>query len=236
MTKIPNILAAISNAKYYPSADGLKTFGNDGFAFGFAGKEGPGRQYAVNKQVHEADILEVEANHQNGQVPADGIWTKTKGTTIAVRTADCLPVMLVDRHASMVMAVHAGWRGLCKGILSKAVETFAKQGIPASSLLAAIGPAISRERYEVGSEVITSFFESPMNLPYEISSLCVAKGRGDRWHLDLQTAATANLIMTGIPSEQLSLVQICTWSDNNFHSFRRDGKNAGSNISWITLK
>jgi YfiH family protein len=236
MSKIPNFLAAISHANYYPSAENLETFRNNGFASGFAGKDGPGRQYAVNKQVHAADILEITADHQNGQVPADGIWTKTKGTTIAVRTADCLPVMLVDRDASMVMAVHAGWRGLCKGILSNAVETFAKQGIPASSLLAAIGPAISRERYEVGTEVITSFFESPMNLPDEIASICVAKGKNDRWHLDLQTAATANLIMTGIPSNQLSLVQICTWSDNNFYSYRREGKNVGSNISWIALK
>ena len=225
----------MNRANYSSTPDDLINFKGKGAASGFAGKAGPGRTYAVNKQVHAADIVEIKPDHQNGVIPADGIWTKAKATTVAVRTADCLPVLFVDRNRTMVMAVHAGWRGLCAGILSRAVDTFKNEGIPASDILAAVGPAISRERYEVGPEVITAFYDSPMNLPEAVASLCVAKGKSDRWYLDLQTAAMANLLIKGLSPIQISILQICTLSDERYFSYRREGKNVGSNISWIGL-
>ncbi len=235
MSKISEILSSMNHANYSSSPDGLSNFRISRFSSGFAGKTGPDRPYAVHRQVHAANIVEIKADHQNGQIPADGIWTRTKGTTVAVRTADCLPVLFVDRKASMVMAVHAGWRGLCAGILSQAVETFGKQGIAPADILAAVGPAISRERYEVGPEVISAFYESPINLPENVASLCVAKGKTDRWYLDLQSAAMANLLIKGLAPSQISLLQICTFSDETYFSYRREGTNVGSNISWIAL-
>jgi YfiH family protein len=235
MTIISNMLSAMNRANYCDNPDQLTNFKSVGFKYGFAGKSGPGRTYAVNKQVHDANIIEIEPNHQNVQTPADGIWTKEKGKTVAVRTADCLPVLFADRNGTMVMAVHAGWRGLCAGILSRAVDLFKDEGIATNDIIAAIGPAISRERYEVGPEVINAFYESPIKLPEAAASLCVAKGKGDRWYLDLQTGAMANLMIKGLGPEQISLLQICTFSDDRYFSYRREGKNVGSNISWIEL-
>ena len=235
MTAISDMLCAMNKANYSATSDQLTNFKGVGFNYGFAGKSGPGRDYSVNKQVHEANIIQIEPDHQNGQTPADGIWTKDKGKTVAVRTADCLPVLFADRKGTMVMAVHAGWRGLCAGILSRAVNLFQNEGIRTSDIIAAIGPAISRERYEVGPEVITAFYDSPIKLPEAAASLCVAKGKGDRWYLDLQTGAMANLLIKGLGPEQINLLQICTLSDERYFSYRREGKNVGSNISWIEL-
>ena len=235
MAKFSEIISAMNQANYSVTHDNLTAFKTTGFDFGFAGKSGPGRAYAVNKQVHTADIVEFKIDHQNGQTPADGIWTKSKGTTVAVRTADCLPVLFSDNKASMVMAVHAGWKGLCAGILTRAVEVFAEQGIPATKLLAAVGPAISRECYEVGPEVISAFYDGKINLPESVAALCVAKGKGDRWFLDLQTAALANLLIDGLAPSQISIMQTCTRSNETYFSYRREGKNVGSNISWIAL-
>lgn len=228
-------MSAMNQANYGATPESLTAFKTPGYDFGFAGKSGPGRTYAVNKQLHATDIVEFKIGHQNGQTPADGMWTRSIGTTIAVRTADCLPVLFSDSKSSMVMAVHAGWKGLCAGILTRAVEVFAEQGIPATELRAAVGPAISRECYEVGPEVISAFLGSPINLAESVAALCVAKGKGDRWFLDLQTAALANLLIKGLAPRQISLLQICTRSDETYFSYRREGKNVGSNISWIAL-
>jgi YfiH family protein len=235
MSKISEMLSLMNRANYGSTPEGLTKFRSSGFVSGFSGKSGPGRTYAVNKQVHAADIVEVKPDHENGQILADGIWTKVKGTTVAVRTADCLPVLLTDRKGTMVMAVHAGWRGLCAGILSRAVDIFNENGIDTNDVMAAVGPAISRERYEVGPEVIAAFYNSSINLPEAVASLCVAKGRADRWYLDLQTAALANLLTKTLAPEQVSLLQICTLIDERYFSYRREGKNVGSNISWIEL-
>jgi len=232
---ISEVMSAMNQVNYCPSVDSLSHFQHKGFSSGFAGKAGPGKAYAFNKQVHAADIVEYSPNQQNAQIPADGIWTKSKDITIAVRTADCLPVLFVDKKSSMAMAVHAGWRGLCSGILNRAVDIFEQQGINKTEVLAAVGPAISRERYEVGPEVISAFYNGLINMPENIASICVAKGKNDRWFLDLQTAAMASLLFKGIDPTQLSLFQICTWSDDRFFSYRREGKGVGSNISWISL-
>src|SRR4051812_34371530 len=80
-----------------------------------------------HRQVHGTTILEAHPERSRADLaekaPADGIFTRTFGERIAVKTADCLPVLIADEARSVVMAVHAGWRGLTAGILPLAVET-----------------------------------------------------------------------------------------------------------------
>lgn len=203
--------------------------------FGFVGRPGPSIQYQYNKQVHGTTIVEAKPNRVNASTDADGLWTKEAGLTIAVRTADCLPVLFRDKDNTMVMAVHAGWRGLTSGILANAISIFAAQGINPLLLTVAIGPAIGRAQYEVGPEVVTSLFEGAINLSNFAAALCITKGKGDRWYLDLQTAALISLIQNGVAPKHIDVVQTCTWSNDSFFSYRREGKGVGSNISWIRL-
>ena len=225
MAIFSEIMSAMNQANYGATPESLTAFKTPGYDFGFAGKSGPGRTYAVNKQLHATDIVEFKIGHQNGQTPADGMWTRSIGTTIAVRTADCLPVLFSDSKSSMVMAVHAGWKGLCAGILTRAVEVFAEQGIPATELRAAVGPAISRECYEVGPEVISAFLGSPINLAESVAALCVAKGKGDRFAAvateetwlegdTLRRKATASYLLdpTGVPSPVQMVMDDCTFT------------------------
>ncbi|MET0379093.1 MAG: laccase domain-containing protein, partial [Spongiibacteraceae bacterium] len=91
---------------------------------------------------------------------ADAQYTRTFGLGCAVMTADCLPVLLCNRDGSQVAAVHAGWRGLCAGVIEQTVAAFA----PGQSLLAWLGPAIGPDQFEVGPEVRAAFLDEVGNI------------------------------------------------------------------------
>ncbi len=142
------------------------------------------------KQVHSAKIL-VEKEGEG-----DGLITKTRGTLLVLKTADCLPIFIGQRQGKVVAALHGGWRGLCKGIIPEAVKKLDSMGFPPEDLVAALGPSIGGCCYEVGEEVFKCFEEN--NLP--------SFRRGN--FLDLQATASLHLRLTGI-SEVHSL-PLCT--------------------------
>lgn len=235
MAELPEIISLLQRARYAesgPVSDILNPYVK---AAGFCGRHAPPDHYQYNRQVHGVEIIRAEPGRQSGQEPADGIWTNERGLVIAVRTADCLPVLFAAKDRSMIMAVHAGWRGLTAGILTVAVRTFAREGISPENLVAAIGPAISRESYEVGPEVVAAIYSEECGLSEQAAGLCVAKGRADRWHVDLQCAAVLSLAAHGIPADQIEVQQICTFKSADYNSYRREGRVVASNISWISL-
>lgn len=154
---------------------------------------------------------------------------------VAVKTADCLPVLIGDPIGQMVMAVHAGWRGLCAGILGQAIQLFRTKGSNPEQLVVAVGPAASRERYEVGEEVIAALFDGNIALHKTQAALAIAKGRDDRWHLDLKVAALFDLVNQGLRPGHIEVIQACTMGEASWHSFRREGRGCGSNWSWIAM-
>lgn len=235
MSDCTAFLNQLSGANFLTEFDAPTAFLQTNDRFHFAGRSGPQEQYQYNTQVHGAVIVEAKQGRDNATVTADGIWTKEPGFNIAVRTADCLPVLLTDKGRTMAMAIHAGWRGLTAGILSNAVNLFKKEGISAADLTVAIGPAISREKYEVGFEVIEALFQGSIGLSSFEAGLCIAKGNKERWFLDLQIAALVSLIKNGIIPHNIDIVQRCTFSEVTLFSYRREGKGVGSNISWIRL-
>ncbi len=94
------------------------------------------------EQVHGTDVLTLDG----GPYPskrADASYTRTPGTVCAVMTADCLPVLFCNRAGTEVAAAHAGWRGLCEGILEQTVARFADK---AENIMAWLGPAIGPQR------------------------------------------------------------------------------------------
>ena len=209
-----------------------------GVAHGFLGRTAEaamaGKHWA--RQVHGTRIVEASAGVTSEdaaeRASADGVITSTRGLRVAVKTADCLPVLLAGRAA--VVAVHAGWRGLTAGILGVAVQELVRRGEAAPEIVAVVGPAISREKYEVGREVAQALASPELGLAPEAWALTVAKGHGDRWHADLPLAAVLTLRAHGLLPEHLEVVQACT-TDDAWHSYRRDGSVRGSNIHFIAL-
>ena len=198
------------------------------------------------RQVHGA----VAAIHRRGQtvegVPpaADIAISDDPAIALAVQTADCVPILVVDPRAGAVAAVHAGWRGLVRRAPAIAVERLAADfGSRAGDLVVAVGPAIAACCYEVGPDVRTEFdragfasaqldrwfsrrpVASPGNPP--MASLSPVR-RDGHWFFDASQSARAELEAAGIPASQIFVSGLCTASHPDvFCSYRRDGAPAG---------
>jgi YfiH family protein len=163
-------------------------------------------------QVHGTRV--VEANAMPDADRADGAVTDHAGVVCAVLTADCLPVVLTARDGSRVGVAHAGWRGLCDGILEATVSAMR---VPATQLLAWLGPAISQSAFEVGGEVRERFIEADP----EAAGCFAANDRG-RWQADLYGLARLRLERLGVSA--IGGGGRCTFTEaGDFFSYRRDG-------------
>ncbi len=188
-------------------------------------------QLARLHQVHGVDVVVRRAGDavSNDELPrADVIVSTDPSLAVAVQTADCTPILLVDRSTGAVAAAHAGWRGLAARVPAVAVRALVEHASGSeANLIAAIGPAISSARYEVGEEVRSRFADAGFN-----------RGRLDRWFpsatrpghwlFDGWESARAQLEDAGVPPHQIHLAAMCTATYADwFCSYRRDGKLAG---------
>jgi len=165
------------------------------------------------------DLTEVEAARLSEAdavrfLEADAAVARGSGTVCAIQVADCLPVLFTNREGSVVGAAHAGWRGLCAGVLESTVR---KLGVQGARLLAWLGPAIGPDHFEVGDEVRAAFLTADP----DSGAAFVANSRG-RWQCDLYALARRRLATLG-----LSEVYGGGWSTygdrGRFFSYRRDG-------------
>jgi YfiH family protein len=176
----------------------------------------PDHRRAWVRQVHGCQIIAGTgacAEHPE----ADALWTDQPGVLLTIRVADCLPVLLASRDGGAVAAAHAGWRGVVSGVLGRTVECLHRDaGVHPGSLLAAIGPAISVTHFEVGPEVADAF---------EAAGLAPAvhrQGYGPKPHVDLAAAARLQLLAAGLGDDAIDLSHLCTVSNPDFYSHRRD--------------
>jgi YfiH family protein len=170
-------------------------------------------------QVHGCETVSLDGDAfgaRGCETPvADAAVTRAPGQVCAVLTADCLPVLLCDRAGTCCAAVHAGWRGLQRGVIEAAL---ARLGVPGADVLAWLGPAIGPERFEVGPEVRAAFVGQDPG-----ASGAFRAGAGDRWLADLYALARRRLAAAGVRS--ISGGGLCTVSDaGRFYSYRRDGR------------
>ena len=174
-------------------------------------------------QVHGTQVV---VNHGLQATPqADAAVTIGPGHVCVVLTADCLPVVLVDRAGTRIGVAHAGWRGLAAGVLE---ATVAALGRDPRDLLAWLGPAIGPAAFEVGAEVREAFL-----LRAAGSSSCfVANDRG-RYQADLYGLARRVLADTGVADVHGG--GWCTATDRaRFFSFRRDGATGRmATLAWL---
>ena len=112
-------------------------------------------------QTHSADVMTVDEPWKADATPsADATVTRMPCVALGVLTADCAPVLMADEEAGVIGAAHAGWRGALKGILEASVEAMCGLGARRQGIVAAIGPAIQQESYEVGPEFHAEFIDS----------------------------------------------------------------------------
>ncbi len=175
------------------------------------------------RQVHGTTV--VNALKVATGVEADGACTDTAGVVLAVLTADCLPVFLCDRRGARVALLHAGWRGLASGVIEHGVRAL---GVPGSTLLAWLGPAIGPDSYEVGDEVREAFIASSPD-----AATAFRRNGPKGWHADLYALARQRLHALGVDSVHGG--EYCTYRDAaRFYSYRREGRTGRmASLIWI---
>jgi hypothetical protein len=165
-------------------------------------------------QVHGIEVIDAaqSACLQN----ADASFTTKPNVVCVTMTADCLPVLLCDKAGTVVAAVHAGWRGLCDGVIEAAVN---KLPVEHSEILAWLGPAIGPNAFEVGSEVRAQFIAK------DAQAASAFQTNGNKWLGDIYQIARQRLNYLGVTQIYGGSVNedFCTYTDaTRFYSFRRD--------------
>jgi polyphenol oxidase len=167
------------------------------------------------RQVHGVHVVDVD--QPNGSREGDAAITRQKGTVCAIRAADCMPILLADEAGRVIGAAHAGWRGLCAGVIE---ETIGAMRMPGEKLIAWLGPAIGPKAYEVGDEVRAAFLRRDAE-----AETAFAPSRPGHWLLDLYAVARQRLSSRGV--DRVCGGGYCTYTDaKRFHSYRRDRTSA----------
>ncbi|MGD8163695.1 purine nucleoside phosphorylase YfiH [Pantoea sp. FN0307] len=164
------------------------------------------------EQVHGTEVVRLD-----GRPPAtrraDAVWSNQAGRVCAVMTADCLPVLFCSFDGKEVAAAHAGWRGLCAGVLENTLRQFSA---PPEEIHVWMGPAIGPEAFEVGPEVRAAF------MAHDPAAAGAFRAAGDKFYADLWQLARQRLAAQGVAS--VSGGGRCTWHDSaHFFSWRRSG-------------
>lgn len=167
-------------------------------------------------QVHGTGIVEVTSYGEEPE--ADALVTRKKGLRIAVKTADCIPLVMADETAGVFAAVHAGWRGLTADIIPKTMVRLVEMGADLGRLNVAVGPSLGVECAE--------FSDPEREIPEKFHWAIEGK------RVDLNTIARRQLEEAGV--KHIEWVEICTRCDVGWPSWRRD-KTAGRFWTYIEL-
>lgn len=163
------------------------------------------------KQVH--GVVVADAAQAECWPEADACISTHPGAVCVVMTADCLPVLLCNDHGNVISAVHAGWRGLCDGVIE---HTIRAMDVPPNTLMAWLGPAIGPRAFEVGDEVRAEFIGKDQQAATAFVSNTFGK-----WFANIYQLASLRLHASGVT--RVYGGGLCTYTDSaNFFSYRRD--------------
>ncbi|WP_372966294.1 peptidoglycan editing factor PgeF [Marinobacter sp.] len=179
-------------------------------------------------QVHGTRVAEMTSETLNSCPDADASFTRQKGIVCAILTADCLPVILADRKGEVVGAAHAGWRGLCDGVLENLIDAMA---VDPSELIAWFGPSIGPKSFEVGPEVRAAFVERQAE---SVNAFTEQGARSGHFVANIYQLARLRLRRAGVSTVYGG--SLCTVMDDAwFYSFRRDGQTGRmATLVWIS--
>jgi YfiH family protein len=183
------------------------------------------------RQIHSDTIHSLESV-PDGQLTGDALVTDRPGLLLLIKTADCLPVLILSQRPKAVAAAHCGWRGTQAGLVAKIVRKMVRlYGCTTSTLQVAFGPSISQDCYEVGEDVRRSFV-----LAGQSSSVFKAHPiRKNKYLFDLREANRLQFLSCGIKRERIHSLCCCTHCDARFYSYRRKKKESGRMINFIGL-
>jgi polyphenol oxidase len=184
-------------------------------------------QVSALEQVHGNTVVVAEAAWY--KFSADAHVTNNPDLLLVIGMADCLPILFYDSVKQASGAAHAGWRGTSLNIAGNVVETMQREyGSSPADIHVAMGPAICRQSYQVGSEVFEAFTKA--DFPETIFD-----PDGAKYRLDLVAANCFALERAGILSQHIEALNFCTFADEErFYSHRRDGLKRGSH--WAVIK
>ena len=196
------------------------------------------RRLVMPHQTHGTEVADIgedflaldESGRKERLEGVDALATDMKKVCIGVSTADCTPIIIYDPVGKVAAAVHAGWRGTVGRIAQKAVEHLQKHyGARPCDMTAVVGPCISARHFEVGDEV----FEAFQKAGFPMESIA---HRQEKWHIDLKGCNVLQLTEAGVPKENITVSELCTWRDNDLlFSARRQGTACGRLFTGIII-
>lgn len=191
--------------------------------------------FVIPKQTHN-DVIGIidETNYLKVCENTDSLITNVPSIILAIKTADCVPILLFDPIKKVIGAVHSGWRGTTQNIVGKTiVEMVNVYGSDPSNIIAAIGPCIGSKNYEVGSEVIQKIKRVTSDHKAIINFDMPSNGKA---FLDLTLANFNLLLNSGLKEKNIDTAYLCTFSmKDDFFSARRDGSITGRMINGISI-
>ncbi|RVU54998.1 polyphenol oxidase family protein [Anaerosphaera multitolerans] len=212
------------NFKYENSKDKIKDYMN---SFLIEINLKPSIIYTA-RQIHSNKVAVAEKGEDfiYGKIifDVDGLLTDKSKTALLIKFADCTPVVLFDAVNKVQVSLHSGWRGTSTKISQVAINKLVKDyGSKRENIFAFIGPTIDSELYEVGSEVYDAFSS------FKSRDDFFSRKNEEKFNLNLKAANLSLLLEYGIPMENIEVSKDFTFSNNSFHSARRDGINYGLN-------
>ncbi len=175
------------------------------------------------KQVHGDEIQVVDFDTQLNE--SDAMITNLSGLALVASVADCAAILLYDANAKAIAAIHSGWRSTTLNIVFKTIEKMSSEyNSQAADLIAYISPCAGGDSYEVGIDVAQFF-------PNSIKSLSE-----DKFLFNIKNEVYNQLIVSGVLPQNIEMSEICTISNDKYHSFRRDADNSGRMGAFIMMK
>jgi len=160
---------------------------------------------------------------------ADILISDQLGTTLGVRTADCLPILLADSEAGIIAAVHAGWRGTAASVVCRGVEEMLKLGARVEKMIASLGPCIGPCCFKVGEETAD-----------QLSNCChgaeASIRRDVEFHANIRGINRLQLLQCGLNESHIESFDTCTaCHPTHYYSYRRDGDKSGRHLGVVAL-
>lgn len=195
------------------------------------GLSGPER-LLLPRQTHTVNAAVVDASTDPLTLTdIDALVTADPSVAIGVSTADCVPLVLVDPTAGVAAAVHSGWRGTAGRIASRAVEAMKSLGAEPERILAAMGPSICPDCFEVGPEVAAVFSEQ-----FPGADGIILTGKGAKPHISLPRAIAVSLIEAGVRPGSIAAPPVCSRCfPRRFFSARIYGIRSGRTLTAARL-
>ena len=197
----------------------------------------PMEQFLVVNQVHGDAIFVIKPHgsyfSSREELNYDAIVTNRTNLAICIKTADCVPVFIVDKVKKVIAVVHAGWRNCALSISAKVIRLMQNQyGCLPQNILAAIGPSIGLCCYEIDSVVADAFRQ------HGHSSSFLFPGTGEnKWKLDLAEANRRQIMEAGVPENNIEVSGFCTTCNQDmFFSHRGSGGITGRQINFMMIK